>query len=109
MQLSHLYQVCSALLLLNLTLLCSAQAPPNDEVMGGSLVAKGGLTARQVSDGTMTNNEKFKRAMLYGHYYFRRQHGASALAWNTNNAAKSSAYAAKCKFAHSVRSRLIDC
>lgn len=49
-----------------------------------------------------TSPRAFQRAILETHNFYRREHNASALAWNNTSAAYAADWAEACEFEHSV-------
>jgi len=48
-----------------------------------------------------TSSSAFETAMLNGHNFYRAEHNASALTWNTTSASYASTWSQKCAFKHS--------
>lgn len=49
-----------------------------------------------------TSSRSFQRAVLNTHNFYRKEHNASALAWNKTSAAYATKWAGACEFKHSV-------
>lgn len=49
-----------------------------------------------------TSSSSFQRAIIDTHNFYRKEHNASALAWNRTSAAYAANWAGACNFKHSV-------
>ena len=74
-----------------------------EQIIGSSTTIVGGPQATAWMAGNASwSGEAFQNQVLNSTNYFRAQHGASPLTWNTTLATYAQDYAQKCQWQHSV-------